>query len=360
MLEDLIAEARDTLRLPEIDGDRCVHSMIESGSCESCVSACPTGAWVINDDLVGIQPELCDGCGICAAVCPEAAIVHDLKPQPGIWQGKMVAMLACERASATLPEEQIVPCLHALGVSDVLVLYQQGCRHFFTHYGDCSTCNRGVYGDALEVSISRINKMLISHGLSRVGYKPVSASRWLAIFARLDFSQFLPSISRRNFFRVAAAEIAKQGINRTGIEPAQETFKPPGSILPFKEPALGILPSYPVIDTSLCSGCNACIQACPHDVITLESDDQARDIAFYDLKVEQCTGCGICVDICPEQALDIKRWQQPQESQITLRLSHCECCGIEMNRPAAMGEDETRCHICERVGHYKTLYQTLD
>ncbi|MGV6817118.1 MAG: 4Fe-4S binding protein [Thiotrichales bacterium] len=360
MLEDLIAEARETLRLPEIDGDRCVHSIIESGSCEACVSACPTSAWIINDELVGIRPDLCDGCGICAAVCPEAAIVHDLKPHPGFWQGKMVAMLACERTAVAVPEEHIVPCMHALGTSDLLWLYRQGCRHIFTLSGDCSSCDRKDYGDALEVSISRINKMLMGHGLSMISHKPIPASRWLGVLGKLDFSHLFPPVSRRNFFRFAAAEIVKQGMNRTGIASTQEAFKPPGSILVFNNPSAGILPSYPVIDTALCNGCNACIQACPHDVITLKNEERAQDVAFYELKVEQCTGCNICVDICPEQALDIKRWQRPQETRITLRLSRCECCGVEIIRPAAMREEELRCHICERTGHYKNLYQTID
>jgi ferredoxin len=72
---DLVRDAVAAARLPELLPERCVHSLIEQATCRRCVDACPTGAWVIDDERLGIDPDRCDGCGLCAPACPQAAIV---------------------------------------------------------------------------------------------------------------------------------------------------------------------------------------------------------------------------------------------------------------------------------------------
>jgi heterodisulfide reductase subunit A-like polyferredoxin len=51
-----------------VDDDRCV-------ACLTCVRACPFGVPVIgNEGVAEIDAALCQGCGICASVCPRKAI----------------------------------------------------------------------------------------------------------------------------------------------------------------------------------------------------------------------------------------------------------------------------------------------
>jgi Fe-S-cluster-containing hydrogenase component 2 len=50
------------------------------------------------------------------------------------------------------------------------------------------------------------------------------------------------------------------------------------------------------VDATRCTGCGACVEACPVGAIALV-DGKAR------VDEELCTGCGACVDACPEGAI---------------------------------------------------------
>ena len=54
----------------------------------------------------------------------------------------------------------------------------------------------------------------------------------------------------------------------------------------------------PIIDAEKCSGCEACVDECPPEAITLKDE-----IAVIDEKL--CEECGECADACPEEAITI-------------------------------------------------------
>ncbi|MBI5521429.1 MAG: electron transfer flavoprotein subunit alpha [Desulfarculus sp.] len=53
-----------------------------------------------------------------------------------------------------------------------------------------------------------------------------------------------------------------------------------------------------LIDKDKCTGCGACLDACPFDALSLV-DDKAQ-------VSEACTLCGTCVEVCPEGALSLE------------------------------------------------------
>ncbi|NLN76348.1 MAG: 4Fe-4S binding protein [Armatimonadetes bacterium] len=52
------------------------------------------------------------------------------------------------------------------------------------------------------------------------------------------------------------------------------------------------------VDVDTCTGCAACVEACPVEAITI-----ADDLAVVD--ADTCTDCGACVDACPTEAISM-------------------------------------------------------
>ena len=52
------------------------------------------------------------------------------------------------------------------------------------------------------------------------------------------------------------------------------------------------------IDKEKCTGCGACVDACPVDALKLVEDKATVD-------PDTCIDCGTCVDECPVEAIEL-------------------------------------------------------
>ncbi|MEJ2322623.1 MAG: 4Fe-4S binding protein, partial [Gammaproteobacteria bacterium] len=79
-VEDLLAELQEmtgTFEKPRFfnyDPDICAHSRAGREGCSRCLESCPAEAIVSIGDQVQVDPNLCQGGGICATVCPTGAM----------------------------------------------------------------------------------------------------------------------------------------------------------------------------------------------------------------------------------------------------------------------------------------------
>jgi len=55
----------------------------------------------------------------------------------------------------------------------------------------------------------------------------------------------------------------------------------------------------PQISLPLCTGCGACVEACPGEVFILENEKSRVALP------EECIECGACVEACPAGAVSL-------------------------------------------------------
>jgi NAD-dependent dihydropyrimidine dehydrogenase PreA subunit len=353
MLEELRTHLQQELRIPEIRSERCVHAQIETASCRACVASCPRQAWHLDDESLGIDIEACDGCGLCAPVCRQGAILHAHEPLLRQFNQAIVALAACERTE--LSGEGTMPCLHALGLHDLLKLYRQGIRGLITSSGDCTQCPRQVNRTHLTDTLMTVNAALTQRHHPTLIHRELLPEAWQMQRQQLTPPLSQHQLSRRHFLRRGLQNAVQETLKWQGLLPQDsEKFLPLGTLLPQSvEPAN--LPYVPQIDPRRCDGCDACFNVCPHEVLFLDLDNPQ-----YVIVAEQCTGCQLCVDVCKPQAIQIEHWTIPQVTHLPLHYQRCRRCGASFHRPADYVAEQNFCHVCNQVDHYRNLFQVFD
>lgn len=354
-IRNLIEEVRQKQKLPDILGERCVHAIIETASCRACVDSCPQGAWLLDDDALRLNTEACDGCGLCIPACPERAIhaCHELII--GQWQDSAIALCACEVAQSS-HTEGVIPCIHAIGLQEILRLYNKGVTQWGVTTADCDNCARGKNTHLLE-RVDVLNRSLKQSGHIEIRINCLSCTQWHGLKNKLGEFTAGPQLSRRGFLTGLVSTSVRQGMELFGLFHAEQgATLPPGQLLPHS--AKTVWPCLPVIDGTLCNGCDACAKLCPHQAIHLEVADGRPS---YQLNPQNCTGCGICLDVCDQQAVALYGWTEQEQKECLLAHFKCTCCGNPLHVPAKRaGKPEAVCRICSQKNHNKNLYQVLN
>lgn len=61
------------------------------------------------------------------------------------------------------------------------------------------------------------------------------------------------------------------------------------------------------ISRDRCKGCELCVSVCPHDVLAMSDEFNAKGSHISRVvRQEDCTGCRRCADVCPDAAIEIE------------------------------------------------------
>lgn len=347
------ADYCEPMTLPTVIADRCVHTKLTQASCQSCVDACPVNAWVMDDESLGIDTEACDDCGLCAAACPQGAIVSQRVMSALEGEGRSTALFACEMAGID-GNEGIIPCLHALGLQELLKIYRSGTRHLSVANGDCTSC---VRSKALRIRdlVEQLNSVLAHRNLATISLKVLPSGQWKQRLKETRREPVGPVLSRRNFFRMAAESSITIGMDIAGLQ-EEKTFIPPGKQLP-RTRLSDIVPFVPRIDPAKCNGCDACARLCPQGAISMCTSDGNPQ---YSLDAESCTGCAICLDVCNRKAVSVGYWEPQVQFALHLTAQRCRACGAPFHSPVGRESKVDLCFVCTETNHARDLYQVVE
>lgn len=358
---EFIEDLRQQQKLPEILPERCVHAIIETASCQACVDVCPKAAWLLDDEALRLDQTACDGCGLCVPACPQGAISRsqDLPFNPRIslinHPPQTTVFLACEKAGLA-DADDLLPCVHAVGLTDLLQLLRRGVAQLNVATGDCDLCSRGK-APRLQQCLEPLNRSLAHSGQAGIRMTLCSAASWQR--QRADSTQEADSgapLSRRGFLRRFSYTGLQEGLKLAGLsDEMAPAFRPPGQLLPTDNGATR-WPFVPQLDAQRCVGCDACARLCPQQAIILTTDPPA-----YAIEARRCNGCAICVDVCERRAVALVRWQPQQQQTLPLHSHRCRACGANFHLPADTEQSaQTYCRICARHNHHRNLFQVLE
>lgn len=355
-LHDLIEHVKHENRLPEIMGDHCVHALIETASCHACIEACPQNAWILDDESLGLDTEACDGCGLCAPACPQGAITNrDHAITIREWRGQLIALSACE-CVAPISNEGVIPCIHSLGLQDILLLLQRGVRQLMMAPANCDECERGG-GKRLSDRVTSLNDALQKMQGTGIKLSTWPLAAWQKLLKHETVSPGGAHVNRRGFLRSLVGTNAEQGGAQSDLFlPGDAPFVPPGRLI--HNPSIQTRwPYLPDIDASRCNGCDACVKLCPHGAIALDKTDNQ---SCYRLNPKNCSGCSICVDVCEQTAVVLHQWELQKGHIVDLKDACCTACGTPFHVPTDYPlPGNVMCRICSENNHYKNLHQFL-
>lgn len=349
------------VRLPELDGARCVHAAIETASCRACVEVCPKKAWRLDDAALEFDSGLCDGCGLCVPACPRQAIVLPLALASRPVAGTNAMLAACDRAGGDGDVSDVVSagtnqtthhdepghiaCLHAIGLGELLRAYRAGQNIWLLAHADCTHCPRGQV-EKLSTRLVHLNTALRQRGRPVIVLREVSLAAWKTLIKGAGAVQ---GQLRRGFFvtlsrRPLAALLGENLLT-------EQEHKPPGEYLPDGDDAL--MPWVISLNASRCVGCHACSRVCPEAAIQFNAE-----IPAYHLRHRACTGCRLCQDVCQHHAVTLQPWAEPTQWKLPLVEQRCPRCGVVFHTPAEIFSHTRHCWVCDSDKR-KRLYQVM-
>jgi len=318
----------------DYDATICAHARSGIEGCNRCLEACPAQAISALTESIQINPNLCQGGGVCASVCPTGAIRYSY-PEPVNTLERLSLMIK------TYSEQGgQAPVVCFIPEADSIALEELPDHYLPVYVEELASIGLEVWLSALSFGASSI--LLIDDGtvpemvitplqdqlktawaiLSGLGY-PESVLRYVkrnelekdltSSMPTIEHAKYRVSNDKRQMAYFAIDHLYQQ------VEQVPEILS-----LPAASPFGRIM-----VNKEACTLCLACTSVCPANAI--KAGGESPKLIFQELN---CVQCGICARGCPEQAitLESRLVTDPEKRLASTTLNeeqpfHCITCG---------------------------------
>ena len=289
------------------DPSICAHGVNGKTVCTQCIDACPAEAITSAGERIEVDPNLCQGGGVCATVCPSGAIRY-LYPNLRDSGKRLRDMLDAYRAqggtraivlfhdASSAPDryleayDNVLPIrveeLASVGMDLCLSALAYGAMQVVL-LADDQMPRSSMAG--LQQQLDWLHAIITGLGL---GSAYVSLCRGDAALPEVDGDriveaaiQDMPPLKRNAIFQALDHLV-------NSLRPQAEQIELPDAA-PFGEVA---------IDAGKCTLCMACVGACPGRALQDGSNREVPEVFFIE---SNCLQCGACVQTCPEDAVTL-------------------------------------------------------
>jgi ferredoxin len=315
-LEEVLAELPDMVgefekpRFFDYDPDICAHGRSGIGACSRCLDACPAGAIssLLDLERIEVDPNLCQGGGICASVCPTGAIryvfpsVKDqlervgrgLKAFREAGGSDPILLLHAQAATPERLSGNLIPLpleeLGSAGLDIWLSSLAYGARAVWLYRdpGLLPEVERGL-------EQQRVFAAALVEGL---GGQP-EAIRWVdpsdPVLTEGATKGLMPEIEAARY----AALGGKRTVSYLALDHlAQQLETPVERSVPLPRGApFGRIQ----VDRDKCTLCMGCVSVCPAKALADGGEEPV--LSFYE---QNCVQCGLCESACPERAITLE------------------------------------------------------
>jgi len=296
----------------QLDTSICAHSRSGLTGCTRCLEACPADAIQSLGDSLSVDPNLCQGAGVCATACPTGAITYRyprlsdalervrtllasyreaggegavLLFHDGEHGKKLVADAISELPEGVIPQE--VEEIGSVGMDMWLAALAYGASRVVL-LGTDSTPASVLKELDTQIGVAR-------EILEAMGY-PGNA---LSLLPE-DWADIVNVISDdAPLIQVEPARFAGMDEKRRVIRAAVEhLYSHAAKPQPLVNLSAGAPFGQVELNAERCTLCMACVSQCPGKA--LQSGGDTPQLKFLE---DNCVQCGLCDRCCPEDAI---------------------------------------------------------
>ena len=347
----------------------CAHSRSQKIGCTRCIDTCGAKAIRSNGDSVYIDPDMCGGCGGCAAVCPTGAITYDDPPFEFMVDRLRTLIETYRSLSGRSPRVLFIDSSYGRGLiaksarfsrglpADVIP-YEVDNVELIGHAELLTTLGAGA-NEVIILKSPKTGETAITseHGLTNrlLDGSNIDSKRTRVIEAN-SIEDLESALYKKRLPEIEGIDTALLGSRREVTKQLMSAFTGYDGETPITI-ALEAGDPYGTIevDTNKCTLCLACVSQCPTGALNDRSDRPEINIVE-----NACVQCGLCANTCPETAITLKPQLSLGKHTLNQQMLHGEepfdC--IECGRP--FGVKSTIERIIEKLDGKHWMYTDSD